>query len=411
MDLRRLVNHGVAEGSLRFATLRPLLADAAAFEASRRRLAHEVLRAGVFLFPDLEEEIAVPVAAERGDSRAHDSKDSLAFYLSEIRRFVPTSRQEEESLARAFEIARDALALEILSPPHRAGEATRLRRLVGASDPLVVGILERLAARRPAPGGKTDPPEKFERVRRRLSDARRVRSVLVAKNLHLVPAFAARYRHFGVPYLDLIQEGNAALFRAADKFDWRKGVRFPTYAQWWVQQAVLKCLYSQSRVVRLPVYLCQKLKEFREVSLASFGESGRALSPEELSATLEEPISRVRRALRSAAPAVSLDREGEGEGSAPLRELVADPRPFELRDEPPGPGLRRRLEGALASLSDRERRIVRLRYGLEDGRAWTLEEVSQLFGVSRERIRQIQVRALLRMKGEAERSRLAAFLG
>jgi RNA polymerase primary sigma factor len=409
IQARRIVNQGVAEGALRFAVLRTLLDDPDRYEAVRGPLVREIVRARLALFPDLlpdEEDLGRPTRADR------EGPDTLSLYLSEIRRYIPTTREQENRLARALELARDCLWAEVFAPPRGTREADRLRGAIPSADPLFREILEKLKRRRATPGA--DPAglaAKVGRVLARLADVRRVRSLLVARNLHLVPTFARRYRRMGVPYLDLIQEGNAALLRAADKFDWRRGFRFPSYAQWWIQQAILKGLYSQSRVVRVPVYLNQKLKKIRAASSEAFGETGRVPSAEELSEDLSEPILRVRRALRSAGPVMSIDHVPEGEEEVPLREKLADPRVPEIRDDPPGPGLRRRLQKALADLAPRERRILLLRFGLSDGRSWTLEEVSERFGVSRERIRQIQGRALEKLRERDERTRLSAFLG
>ena len=405
IDVRRLAHQGVAEGALRYALLRPLLLDPAVYETCRSRLAREIVRSGLTLFPDLEEHPALVRREESASSARSPAGDALGCYLREVRRFSPLGRAEEGEFARALEVARSVLAREIrasLLPgaiPSLLGESGRDSLLLEAIGPAV----------RPRPGERGEGPGSLDRIRIRLQDARRVRRLFVARSLQLVPLFARRYRCLGVPSLDLIQEGNAALFRAAEKFDWRKGVRFSTYAQWWIQQAILKFLYSQARVVRVPVYLGQKLKRLGEARGDFYGRYGRVLTAEELAESLEEPLARTRRALRSAAPVVSLDR-GHREGEAALCDRLPDPRTTEIRDEPAGPPLRNRIESLLLGLPSRERTILRLRYGLGGRRPRTLEELSEIFSVSRERVRQLQLRALERVREGADRVGLASFL-
>ncbi len=405
IDVRRLVHQGVAEGALRYAVLRPILLDAAVYESCRSRLAREIERSGLSLFPDLEDHPALFPRQESSGAGRGPAGDALGFYLREVRRFSPLCRAEEGEFARALEVARSVLAREIrasLLP----GALPSLLRETGTDSLLLDAIRPATRTRaRPSEEG----PGRLDRIQLRLRDARRVRRLFVARSLQLVPLFARRYRSLGVSPLDLIQEGNAALFRAAEKFDWRKGVRFSTYAQWWIQQAILKFLYSQARVVRLPVYLGQKLKRFGEVRGDYYGRFGRLLTAEELAESLEEPLARTRRALRSAAPVVSLDR-GQKEGEAALADRLPDPRTAEIRDEPSGPPLRHRIDSLLEDLPSRERTILRLRYGLGGRRPRTLEELSEIFSVSRERVRQLQIRALERVRERADRAGLAAFL-
>src|SRR5262245_11119496 len=404
IDVRRLVHLGVAEGALRYAVLRPILLDPAVYESCRSRLAREIVRGGLSLFPDLEE----PPNLAPGHfqpSRQGPAGDALGFYLREVRRFSPLCRAEEGEFARALEVARAVLAREIRAslPP---GAIASLLREAG-TDSLLLDAVRPPA--HPRPGSPGEGRAGLDRIRLRLRDARRLRRLFVARSLQLVPLFARRDRSFGIPTLDLIQEGNAALCRAAEKFDWRKGVRFSTYAQWWIQQAILKFLYSQARVVRLPVYLGQKLKRLGEARGEFYGRFGRLLTAEELAESLEEPLARTLRALRSAAPVVSLDR-GLRDGASALCARLPDPRTAEVRDEPSGPPLRRRIESLLGGLPSRERSILRLRYGLGGKRPRTLEELSQIFSVSRERVRQLQIRALERVRGRAGRAGLGAFL-
>jgi RNA polymerase sigma factor (sigma-70 family) len=245
----------------------------------------------------------------------------------------------------------------------------------------------------------------------RLHELLALQQALVTRNLHLVPAAARRYSQFGVPWEDLIQEGNAALLRAVERYDWREGVRFAHYATWWIQQGILKALSCQARTVRLPVYLAQLLHRVRAVQAGS----AHPLAAEEIARRTRVRVARVERALAADRPCLSLDRSlasagGEEDTDASLAERIADARP---EPEPGAPGaedLRRTLEGLLDRLPSREARILRLRFGLDGERPHTLEEVRAELGVSRERVRQLQAQSLRRLSQAAPRRELARFL-
>jgi len=343
------------------------------------------------------------------------SKDPLAIYLHEIKTLGKSQREEEYILARALEIAREVLKREICSPPNIPNEAAFLREALEVNDPYLLEILREWEEKKSSNESFLQPQDKeyqdkLEKIRQRCGEVSQVRSVLVLRNLHLVPGFARRYRKLGVPFQDLIQEGIASLLRAADKFDWRRGVRFSSYAQWWIQQAILKSLYSQSRTVRLPVYLNQKMKKIRDANRESQGETGTELTPEEISNVLKEPVNRIRRAMNADVTTISLDREFDSEEEYSLRNLLEETHSLEIDDFPEGPNLKERISDILQSLPEKERKILTLRYGLEGENRHTLEEVSKVYNVSRERIRQIQVQAIQKLLGPARKHSLASFL-
>ena len=236
------------------------------------------------------------------------------------------------------------------------------------------------------------------------------KKVLVFRTLPLVPGMARKYKGMGVPLMDLIQEANGSLMKATDRYEWRKGVRFVVYARWWVQQGVLKTLSCQSRTVRTPVYMAQKLKRIRDLNDRAYTGTGGRLTPEQIGKALNEPVERIERALAAAKLTISIDREIDPNGEFQLKEILADKRTYEPEDPPPGPSLSNRIEQLLASLPGRERLVLELRYGLHDQKAETLEQVSQRLGVSRERVRQIQEQALRRLQSPSKRLKLVDFL-
>lgn len=392
-------------GALRFEDLRPFLADASGYEAQAQGLARQIVRAGLPMFDDL---VAHPATVPGPDSEAQDPLD---IYLAEIRRIDSTTREEEFELARGYELSCAVFEQELTSGTHCRGEAHALREALDRGDTLVRAVLEKLDRLRPRQERDDRAiAERIEMAKRRLAEVHRVRSNLIARSLHLVPGMARRYRNMGVTYLDLIQEGNAALLRAADKYEWRKDVRFSSYAQWWIQQAILKCIYCQSRVVRLPVYLNQKLKRINDVNRRAASGMGRELTAEEISQKLEEPVGRIRRAITANRSTLSLDQTVDPRNEFSLRDLLVDRRPMEVQDEPEGPGLEERMAELLDDLSEKERRILQLRYGIGGRKPMTLEEVSKIFEVSRERIRQIQVQAIQKLQRPSRRKMLAAYI-
>ncbi len=248
------------------------------------------------------------------------------------------------------------------------------------------------------------------RVRARFDDMLTWKRMLVYRTLQLVPGMARKYGTLGVPVLDLIQEANAALMKATDRYNWRKGVRFVVYARWWVQQGILKSLSCQSRTVRTPVYLAQKIKKLRDLDERAFVATGRHLTADELGKKLHEPTDRIERALAAARATISIDRELDPTGEFILRDTLADRREDEEPRPPAGPNLNSRIESILTQLNERERLVLELRFGLHEHQPETLEQVSHRLGVSRERIRQIQDQAIRKLKQPSRRLNLSAFL-
>ena len=239
-------------------------------------------------------------------------------------------------------------------------------------------------------------------------EGERAKDLFIRANLRLVVSIARRYVRSGMPMLDLIQEGNTGLVRAVEKFDYERGYKFSTYATWWIRQAISRAIAQQERTVRLPVHLVEDVNRMRNVARQLTRELGADPEPEQIAASLGVTVERVNELRRWSQDTVSLDTPVGDDGDTNLGDLVAD-------SDAPSPedivlsGLeRQRIEGLLNHLDDRSAGIMRARYGLEDGREHSLTEVASRFSLSRERIRQLEIQALGRLRELARAEGLQA---
>ena len=300
------------------------------------------------------------------------TEDSIRVYLQEIGRIRLLRPDEEIELARKIA---DLLQLEEMALQYESENGnypTTKEWAALASMPLM-------------------------RFRRRLMLGRRAKEKMVQSNLRLVVSIAKKYMNRGLSFQDLIQEGSLGLIRAAEKFDHEKGYKFSTYATWWIRQAITRAIADQSRTIRLPVHLYETISRIKKTTKVLSQEFGRKPTEEEIAESMEMTIEKLRFIAKSAQLPISLETPIGKEEDSRLGDFI------EADIENPEQDvaktlLREDLEGVLATLSPRERDVLRLRYGLDDGRMKTLEEIGQIFDVTRERIRQIEAKALRKLR-------------
>jgi len=300
------------------------------------------------------------------------TEDSIRVYLQEIGRIRLLRPDEEIELARKIA---DLLQLEELAAQFEAdhGHYPDTKEWAALVDMPVI------------------------KFRRRLMLGRRAKEKMVQSNLRLVVSIAKKYMNRGLSFQDLIQEGSLGLIRAAEKFDHEKGYKFSTYATWWIRQAITRAIADQSRTIRLPVHLYETISRIKKTTKVLSQEFGRKPTEEEIAESMEMTIEKLRFIAKSAQLPISLETPIGKEEDSRLGDFIeAD---IENPEQDVAKNLLREdLEGVLATLSPRERDVLRLRYGLDDGRMKTLEEIGQIFDVTRERIRQIEAKALRKLR-------------
>ena len=306
------------------------------------------------------------------------SDDPVRMYLKEIGR-VPLldARQEVRAAAR---IKRGLEASEHLAVLEESGEIDRLD-------------LADLA-----------------RYKRLVRDGDRASDELIRANLRLVVSIAKRYVGRGMVLLDLVQEGNLGLMRAVEKFDHTKGFKFSTYATWWIRQAITRAIADQARTIRIPVHMVEAMNRVRRVQRQMHQELKREPTVEELAAEVDEPVEKIREILRIGLDPLSLDSPVGDEDESNLADFIKDENAAAPVDVAARHLLASAVGDVLVELSDREQEVVRLRFGLEDGRPRTLEEVGRQFGVTRERIRQIEAKTLAKLRHPHRSDRLRDYL-
>ena len=343
----------------------------------------QLINQGIEVYADVEEaeeekrlkeqspnEISVPTV-DPFDLSGIAADDTISLYLKEMARVPLLAPAEEIMLAKSLEKGRKAQR-KLEKNSHTEEEKLKLRRYV--------------------------------------RDGNKARDHLIKANTRLVVSIAKKYMGQGVPFSDLIQEGNLGLMKAVEKFDYRRGYKFSTYATWWIRQAITRALADQGRTIRVPVHMSDRIRKLHQVSRQLEQVWGRKPTPEELAEQMELEPSKVRWMLRVSRHPVSLERPVGEEEDSELGNFIED------EDAPTPPDaayhhlLQEKLEDVLSTLTPREARILRLRFGLQNGRSYTLEEVGKKFGLTRERIRQIEGQALRKLRHPRRSRQLRDYL-
>ncbi len=378
-----------------FGDVEPSAAAVEAIEARLRKAGVEVVSDAevpddVMGDPQATLDVTMDVAARRTrKGRTHDwlsgpkpkpgettsSSDPVRMYLREIGKVALLTGEQEVSLAKRIE-AGDEAAHKVMDLA-ADGEATREKLL--ELEPLVVDGLD-------------------------------AKKHLMEANLRLVVSIAKRYVGRGMSLLDLIQEGNLGLMRAVEKFDYTKGFKFSTYATWWIRQAITRSIADQARTIRIPVHMVETMNKVSRTHRLMIQEKGREPTVEELADRLDMTPAKIRDIQRLGQEPVSLEVPVGDEDDSQLGDFIEDPEAVAPADAAAKVLLTSAIEEALDELNDRERKVVRMRFGLDDGEMHTLEEVGKKFGVTRERIRQIESKTLAKLRHPARSQRLKDYL-
>ncbi|MGN0106194.1 MAG: RNA polymerase sigma factor RpoD [Hominilimicola sp.] len=375
---RELVEKGKKKGVLAFKEITEAFEDVEVTPDEIEQLYDKFEKEGIELVEDLDKELEeIEVSKEELEDlsvpEGINIDDHVKMYLKEIGKVNLLTAEEEMSLAKRM----------------ADGEEAKNQ-------------MEEM--------GDDIPEEAKEQMNFLITDGEKAKKSLAEANLRLVVSIAKRYVGRGMLFLDLIQEGNLGLIKAVDKFDYTKGYKFSTYATWWIRQAITRAIADQARTIRIPVHMVETINKLVRVSRQLVQELGREPTPEELAKELNMPVEKVREISKISQEPVSLETPIGEEEDSHLGDFIPD-------DDAPAPSeaasfvlLKEQLGDVLKTLTPREAKVLRLRFGLDDGRARTLEEVGKEFEVTRERIRQIEAKALRKLRHPSRSKKLKDFL-